>query len=651
MSRKIVGLARALGRSQSGNVLPIAAIGAVVMVSLVGGGVDMSRAYYAQNSLQNACDAAVLAGRRAVSSDGFDAKARRQADAFFVTNFDAASSGASETAFTVDSPDDGNTVEGVASTLIPTAVMQVFGFEQIPLSAACSASMSVGNSDVVMVLDTTGSMSWTLGGGGGTTRLEALQDAMKNFYDTVASAQAGSNARIRFGFVPYSSSVNVGELLYNANPDWLKDSHPVQSLEPVYVKVIEQQFDHWADPVYSTGHGYSDITYGNWQTQSGGGHKKSKQCENALPADTAWANHGGASSGTTETINGSGQKVETTTTQQLQTSTEYRCAKQSGQWYVQARTRQRMHYQYQYAVSDPVTVPVEVTEFSHFVYQQVDYDVSAYKAFQTVATPTGPNGSSQYSAWEGCIEERATVAASSFSFSSLFGMDPSDAYDLDIDMVPDASDPDTQWAPMWPNIAYYRTSKAGGSITNALTSNSGTQANSYCPHQAALLDEMSESEFDLYADSLQARGSTYHDLGMIWGARLSSPSGLFADHVNDAPANGGGVARHIIFMTDGEMAPNHSIQSAYGIEFHDRRVTSNGTSNHASRHRNRFLAACSAARAKGIRVWVIAFASALTSDLQNCASASSAYLAKDANELNAAFQEIAKDVGELRITG
>src|SRR3546814_18557078 len=61
--------------------------------------------------------------------------------------------------------------------------------------------------------------------------------------------------------------------------------------------------------------------------------------------------------------------------------------------------------------------------------------------------------------------------------------------------------------------------------------------------------------FEDYVESLQPLGGTYHDVGMVWGARLLSPTGLFADENATAP-NERPISRHIVFMTDGEMAPN-----------------------------------------------------------------------------------------------
>ena len=80
-------------RDSSGNILPMTAAGIVVLAGLVGGGVDVSRAYMVQNRLQSACDAGALAGRRAVSTNGFDTNAQDRATDYFNTNFDSGEAG------------------------------------------------------------------------------------------------------------------------------------------------------------------------------------------------------------------------------------------------------------------------------------------------------------------------------------------------------------------------------------------------------------------------------------------------------------------------------------------------------------------------------------------------------------------------------
>ncbi len=514
---------RRLSRDSGGNLLAMVAVSVLVLAALIGGGVDMSRAYMVQNRLQAACDAATLAGRRAETTNGFDTASQTVATNYFNANFNQTEQTAKNTTFTTSTPDDGNTVNGTATSQVDTLVMRIFGSQTFNLTVNCQSSMTLGNSDVIMVLDTTGSMADPLTSGG-SSKITLLKAAMKSFYDTLDQATQGSNARVRYGFVPYSSTVNVGRLLYNLNPSYIRNSVTVQSRQANY----------------------------NW-----------------------W---GG---------------------------------------------------------------------FSSWTYKPITYDTTQYKQFVSVSQPVGSNGSNVSSTWKGCIEERQSTNASSFSYSSSSGrITPTTATDLDIDAVP--SSDATRWAPMWPQVAFYRTDNYGYYTT--ANSSYGGAMTEYCPAAAQALAEMDQTSFYNYADSLVANGGTYHDIGMLWGARLLSTTGIFQNLVNDPPANGAEVSRHIIFMTDGMMAPNYDIYQAYGIEYWDRRVTSDGYTDDAARHTSRFRAICDAAKAKGIRVWVIAYSVGLTTDLNYCASPDSAFTANSSASLNAAFQSIAKQIGELRVT-
>ena len=117
---------------------------------------------------------------------------------------------------------------------------------------------------------------------------------------------------------------------------------------------------------------------------------------------------------------------------------------------------------------------------------------------------------------------------------------------------------------------------------------------------------MGESDFNQYVDSLQAVGATYHDMGLLWGARVASPTGIFGGIVNEKPSNGGTVSRHMIFMTDGELAPNVDINTTYGIESIDRRITGDGrASQQLGRHRSRFLEAGSERLVTALRMILV----------------------------------------------
>ena len=453
-SKSARGLMRFLHDTR-GNIMPLAAIGMIAMAGMVGGGVDVSRAYMVQNRLQNACDAGVLAGRRAVDDDGYDTNAQTQADTYFDTNFDETNEGTSSTAFTTTAVENGNQINGVATTQLSTVVMRLFGFQQFNLAVNCSASMSVGNSDVVMVLDTTGSMGWDLDGT--QTRIVALRAAMKDFYDTVNAAQTGGNSRVRYGFVPYSTTVNVGQLLYDRDPSFLVDSWTYQSREAVFEEEDTNTTTGWYPPVYTSDESYSNPTSNGWYYYDSVRYRRSNQCRNAQPDDTAWANAGSTSTSTSQEINNAGQRVTTTTTSQSQVRTDYACYRQSRRrYYIIYRTQQRTHDQSDIATEDPIVSTTTTTVFDKWDYKPVTYDVSSYKAFSAVTTATGTDGANQSSTWAGCIQERDTVATDTFSFSSVTGMTPSNAYDLDIDMAPNGSD-QRKWRPLWPEISYFRT--------------------------------------------------------------------------------------------------------------------------------------------------------------------------------------------------
>ncbi|WP_416365748.1 TadE/TadG family type IV pilus assembly protein [Sphingomonas aerolata] len=59
-----------LARDTKGNVLAIVAAAILPMTAFIGAGLDLSRAYLVRTRLQQACDAGVLAGRRAMGAGG-----------------------------------------------------------------------------------------------------------------------------------------------------------------------------------------------------------------------------------------------------------------------------------------------------------------------------------------------------------------------------------------------------------------------------------------------------------------------------------------------------------------------------------------------------------------------------------------------------
>ena len=249
--------------------------------------------------------------------------------------------------------------------------------------------------------------------------------------------------------------------------------------------------------------------------------------------------------------------------------------------------------------------------------------------------------------WDGCIEERQTL--NNITANDSRTGPPPGANDLDIDLIPNGNDA-TKWKPY---------------IYDPVNND----PNTYCPNSATALKTMTQYDLDQIVNKLEPRGSTYHDIGMIWGTRMISNGGIFGydnpSKYKDRPVN-----RYIIYMTDGNMsAPvdycarngffgciatldDHSLAySAYGIEAYDRRVGATSTNDNNNRHTKRFQMACSAAKAKRISVWTIGFGTGSMSSLTSCASNSDqASTADNSQELIEKFSQIGKNIGALRLS-
>ncbi len=646
----------------AGNTIAMMGAALLPLTAMIGGGVDASRTYMVKARLQQACDAGVLAGRKAVGEGTFDQQANDRAGALFNANFPQNYQNSKNTSFVASSPNAGGLVKGVATTELPTVVMKVFGFESISLSAECNALLTISNADVTMVLDTTGSMDYNVstGSGGTTTRIRALRTAMVDFYDILAAASASSQARIRYGMVPYSGTVNVGRLLLANDPgnDMIVgqaagETATYQSRRAVY-KVDGPVSSSTATEVFAE---YDNdpalLTSSNCNKYSNNEnfryYRVDRNNTNNITTPDRSSTDGQAQNYTA----GSNPKVSgsVTTTYSLK-SWSGSTATRDGQT---IKTCARTVTTTEPTRIDSYDGTKSGATFDRWEYANLTWPVQGYVSSidngTKVAIPSNTVSDSTRTRWEGCIEERQTVADATFTYNGPLGRIVStNASDLNIDAAPNSYG--TRWRPYWPEVSYARWAYSSGAwrYTNDVASNGGS-VQAACPQPARLLGEMTRSAFVTYSNALNANGGTYHDIGAMWGARLSSPDGIFASNVNQAAPNNGFVSRHIIFMTDGDLDPGPVYYSAYGVDIHDRRVSNDGSDSQlVSRHTSRFKAICSAIRAKGIRLWVVAFATNLNDDLKDCASPNSAFVSTNAAQLNQNFAEIAASIADLRLT-
>lgn len=652
--------AKSLISDQRGNAFMLTAAAIIPVIGFVGSAVDIGRAYMTQLRLQQACDAGVLAGRRAMAGGSYDEAAQAEANKMFNFNFPEAKYGASGILFSSRAL-SASDVAGQASAVLPTELMFMFGKDEFRLSVDCTAKLEISNVDVMLVLDVTGSMAQT-NSGDSVNRITALKDATMDFFDTLTNADVG-DGRLRFGVVPYSSTANVGQILLAKNPAWLADTVTLPSRTPIFREVYTETGTETSDDYTDSPTTYSS----NWTNDGTVSASNSSACAALTPpANTTPSPSGSPDYNQTGQYVDGDTRVTTYDTEQDYTFRTYR--------YVWSSNRCRRQYRNGYFTRTYTTTVTETkTDVfdNRYTYEDRVFDVSGVKGGSPIITDTGDSGVSISHNWGGCLMERATTPFDADDTA------PSSALDMDVDLVPDA-DGDTQWRILIPEIAFPRArhpqyapsssdpmtvnvfnSDGTRNITSDTSSNGRWQRYSkywgsgwgVCPAAAMKLTTMTAADratFNTYVQSLQPLGGTYHDAGMVWGARLLSPSGLFADENATAP-NDRPISRHIVFMTDGAMAPNMGNLTFQGYEYLMHRVGGTSDTDLRDRHNNRFTQLCRAARQRGITIWVVSFGVGSNDSLNSCASSGQAFEADNAAELNEQFQAIARQISKLRL--
>lgn len=731
------GFLMRLLRDARGNAIALTAAAMVPMIGLVGGAVDVSRMYAVKSRLQSACDAGALAGRRTMGAGLWSANSNRAntvAQNTFNLNYKPLSFG-SENVTASFTESTGN-VTGTASADVPMTLMKVFLMPTKAISVTCQSQMVIPNTDVMFVLDTTGSMncpvksedpSCTNNGGVEATnaKIKGLRTAVKCFYEALAkldsseacpgtapSGGLSAAVQLRFGFMPYATNVNVGKLLPNS---YFADSWTYQSRT-----VNTTQIWGWTAGTQSGISGYSawDITttpssYNNSSSYSGwatigsstvtvGGTTYNRQKTPATSANCASNNTmtGGQLVARSDVSTGIADNLQSSSTptypQANQTLTfekddtrdvdgyRYRWFNRSGTNGCWLETGTAGYQRRQ--TGGTATKPLTWTSYQKFVdytYRPVMTNVSGLKAGgstwnaslslplsrssgTTTINPSGSTAPTSFytsvnstASWGGCIEEAQTFRNTDGDPSDEWSPIPGTAYDADIDLIPNAGDPATQWGPLLSLVARPRYDASSNPTTaNVTTGTSWSSLSPGCPDEARKLVEWSDpSTFDAYVNGLSPGGSTYHDVGLIWGARFMSADGIFGAE-NATTPEGATIQRHMIFMTDGDTSTAEYNYDAHGAEWWDRRQTNTSTDPDAillnAVVNARFSAVCEAIKNKNITLWVVSYGqgnlASTEARLSACASPGRYFLATDTAALIANFQDIANKISALRLT-
>lgn len=180
------------------NMAIILALSLVPLILVIGVAVDLSRAYVVRSRMAYALDAAGLA---VGSTQGSDALLQDTMEKFFYKNYPEVEMGTTMgLGMTIDSVN--NKVQLSATVHLDTVFMKIVGIDSLDVAYSNEITREIKGLEVVLALDTTGSMA-----SGG--KIQGLRTAAHDLVDILFGDQTLPE-KLKVGLVPFVTSVNIG---------------------------------------------------------------------------------------------------------------------------------------------------------------------------------------------------------------------------------------------------------------------------------------------------------------------------------------------------------------------------------------------------------------------------------------------------------
>ena len=192
-------------RSQEGSAMPFIALGVFMLTGAAGVAIDMGRLQIVQSRMQNALDATGLAVGSEVSTTNLTSETNK----YFYANFPSGYMGTTITSGPTATPNSDNSVINLSvSGTVPMTFMQIFGKTSSNVSATSVITRQSKGMELVLVMDNTGSMANSAGGG--VSKISAAKTAAQSLLDILYGTNNNTSTNLWVGVVPFSQAVNIG---------------------------------------------------------------------------------------------------------------------------------------------------------------------------------------------------------------------------------------------------------------------------------------------------------------------------------------------------------------------------------------------------------------------------------------------------------
>lgn len=601
----------AFARARRGNVAMLWALMATVLVGTVGISVDFTRAQMIRVQMQNAADGAALAAAR----DYGATLAQRTTVSRAYFDAEAGDYGGAAAQFSLTPLPDG-TYRVQASAPMSMSLASVISNNPWTIAVSSDAVQSGVNLEVALVLDTTGSMSGQ--------KIIDLRSAATNLVNTVVRAQQ-SPFYSKVALASFSVGVDAGgsatQIRGSVTPghsitaaDWRSGS-----ARAITAAVRGTGSNRTTVTITSALHGLSngDTVY---ITGVGGITQLNNTKWTVSNATVATYQVTGVSGTSTFTTGGSGQRCATTACEIVVTSNSHGLANGA------------------YAYITGVNGMTQINSATNTAWLVSNVTANTYALSGTNGPGGGfsnyTSGGTSYCTVYGCQYERFT---SQTGATRVFGVTTCVSERTGGNAFTDAA----------PSASPFGMNYSVGSDNPCASPN---------PIMPLTTDT---NALNTRISSLTAAGSTAGHIGFAWGWYLLSPNFSYLWSAPNQPASYGAPStmKIAVLMTDGAFNTSY----CNGVISQTAGSGSGSTSNHINCNSangdspTQALAVCNAMKAQGITVYTVGFD--LQGDqnaislLTNCATnAQHFYDAATGADLNAAFQDIANQITQLRIS-
>jgi Flp pilus assembly protein TadG len=198
---------------QSGNMSMLFALMAVVLTLSVGAAVDIGRWLHARDQTSGAIDAAVLAGARYLQTNSSDQTGAVNAAKQFYSQNVTSRLPVTDDSVTFAVTDSGGAMTSSGTAYIKTPFLQLANIDKLPLfpNAQAKAQSKIGNKEVALMLDVTGSMGECVDNSqscSSGSKLAALKFAATKMIN-IMLPDGQTNPSAKISIVPFTEDVRL----------------------------------------------------------------------------------------------------------------------------------------------------------------------------------------------------------------------------------------------------------------------------------------------------------------------------------------------------------------------------------------------------------------------------------------------------------